>query len=159
MCSYYISLLSDFRLTVVCCVPQGSRDYFGITVLWSHRHVVPRLCDSWTFSGLAPLSWGTGVRPGKQPSSHQSLFSCHWLLAHRESLYPHMFLPLPSSFCSICKLSQHFRLVVLTSMTHFLLFEHFHMESFTLSTAFSPIVQPPVPISALILTLPMWLSR
>lgn len=52
---------------------QGSRDYFGITVLWSHRHVVPRLCDSWTFSGLASLSRGPGVWSGKQPYPHPLL--------------------------------------------------------------------------------------
>lgn len=56
------------------CFPQGSRDYIGITILWSHRHVVPGLCDSWTFPGLAPLSRGPGVWPGKHSSSHQSHF-------------------------------------------------------------------------------------
>ena len=68
----------------VLSVPQGSRDYFGIAVLWSHRHVVAGLCDRWTFSGLAPLPRGPGVWPGKHLFSHQSLFSCSWLIILEE---------------------------------------------------------------------------
>lgn len=94
--------LRDLRLAVVCFVcSQGSRDYFGIAVLWSHRHVVPRLCDSWTFSGLAPIPWGPGVWPGKQPSSHHSWGILHFSIRHVHLLLSSFFV-LPSSF-----LSQH----------------------------------------------------
>lgn len=44
---------------------QGSRDYFGPALLRGHRHVVTGLCDFRALSGLAPLPWSAGVRPGK----------------------------------------------------------------------------------------------
>lgn len=75
-------VLCYFRLTAVLLFfSQGSRDYFGIAVLWSHRHVVPRLCDCWTFPGLAPLPRSPGVRPGKQPFCHHSFCRCDWLFS------------------------------------------------------------------------------
>lgn len=143
-------------LTLVCCVPQGSRDYFGITILWSHRHVVPRLCDRWTFSGLAPLSRGSGIRPGKQPST-PPLFGCRRLSGSsfqaEFELKPSHVLSTAAFFLLRVLSSQHFWLLALTSMTHFLLFKRLHMESSSLPSAFFFFSSPktsPVPICALI---------
>lgn len=43
---------------------QSSRDHPGSAVLWSHRHVVLGLCDSWTLPGMAPVPRRLGVRSG-----------------------------------------------------------------------------------------------
>ncbi len=43
---------------------QGSRDHSWPAFLWSHRHVVAGMCDSWALLRLAPLPRSPWVWPG-----------------------------------------------------------------------------------------------
>lgn len=45
---------------------QSTRDHTGIAVLWSHRHVVLRVCDCRAVSWMAAVPRSTGIWPGSR---------------------------------------------------------------------------------------------